>query len=359
MQRTTSGRFLLGSLQPHMAEGAPLPGSRGCPPAPASTQAGLPPQPTPQSEQILPVTSRPAGDHDERRGTLILERFEAQHQDEESGFSHAVHDRTAAALRAAKARGLASPGMIAHATAAPGLNQYAVSELPTSIQLGFRLKMLTLLLVQLVCTLSLSFLLRFGVSLSSNLTGEQAVRGVAYGCLFAAVVALLLLNGYKQKHPLNLALVGLFSVCFAAFVATSDLPGGLFRSHALLLLMTEVATGVFLLVPLSQVPWGAKPLSLHRAGLISYGLWLTGAGIIYGILEPNALGNIEPGHFVSVTIGVSLLFVWVFYDAHVITCKASPDEYLMTIIYFYTDLFYTCICCCLLACAASTGGNVD
>ena len=330
-------------------------------------QAGLPPQPVPQSEEIKPVASQLAGETSlptenghERRGTQILERFEQQHQnDEESGFSHAVHERTAAALRAAKARGLATPGMIAHATAEPGLNRYAESELGLSIQQGFRFKMLTLLLVQLIGTLSLSFVLRFGINLNGNLTGEQTVRGVAYGCLFCAIVVLLVLNGYKEQHPLNLALVALFSVCFAAFTAISDLTDGIFRSHALLLMMTELTAGVFFLVPLSQVPWGTKPLSFYHAGLISYGLWLTGTAIIYGILHPIALGSIEPGHFVSTTVVASLLFFWVFYDAHVITCKASPDEYLMTIIYFYTDLFYTCVCCCLLACAASTGGTVD
>jgi hypothetical protein len=35
----------------------------------------------------------------------------------------------------------------------------------------------------------------------------------------------------------------------------------------------------------------------------------------------------------------------------------SPDEYMKGVIYFYTDMFYVCMCCALLACLGSAGGG--
>ena len=49
-------------------------------------------------------------------------------------WERAAAMRNAAALRNAKDRGLATPGMVEHATAGPGVNPYAVNELPLEIQ---------------------------------------------------------------------------------------------------------------------------------------------------------------------------------------------------------------------------------
>ena len=35
----------------------------------------------------------------------------------------------------------------------------------------------------------------------------------------------------------------------------------------------------------------------------------------------------------------------------------QPDEYMKGVIYFYTDMFYVCACCALLACMGGSGGN--
>ena len=67
---------------------------------------------------VHPLPPAPLG----RGGTAILGRYEEQHQDEESGFEHALHARTAAALQRGKNLGIASPDMIAQATAEQGVN---------------------------------------------------------------------------------------------------------------------------------------------------------------------------------------------------------------------------------------------
>ena len=75
-------------------------------------------------------------------------------------WERAAAMRNAAALRNAKDRGLATPGMIEHATAGPGINPYAVNELPLEIQQGFRKKMLTILFLQMSFSLSVAFFVR-------------------------------------------------------------------------------------------------------------------------------------------------------------------------------------------------------
>ena len=37
--------------------------------------------------------------------------------------------------------------------------------------------------------------------------------------------------------------------------------------------------------------------------------------------------------------------------------RMKPDEYMKGVIYFYTDMFYVCACCAVLACLGGTGGG--
>ena len=53
----------------------------------------------------------------------------------------------------------------------------------------------------------------------------------------------------------------------------------------------------------------------------------------------------------------SIVFAWFCYEAFKLSAKMSPDEYMKGVIYFYTDMFYVCMCCALLACLGSAGGG--
>ena len=96
-------------------------------------------------------------------------------------------------------------------------------------------------------------------------------------------------------------------------------------------------------------------MSFWAAGCLAYVLWLAGSISIFCVLLNQGGIDLHAGAFVGVTLFGSVLFAWVCYDAHKITCKMSPDEYMKAIVFFYTDMFYTCICCCMLCCAASAG----
>ena len=72
------------------------------------------------------------------------------------------------------------------------------------------------------------------------------------------------LSAIKHRHPWNLLGTGAWSVLFAVFVAASDLPGAYFKSHALFLLLSELAGGVILLIVLAQVRPSRDGLRLLR-----------------------------------------------------------------------------------------------
>lgn len=143
----------------------------------------------------------------DRRGTQILGRY-AEQDDEEGG----LRDRNARALQRAKERGLAGPDLIAHATAEPGLNPYAVVNLDVEIQRGFRIKMLLLLEVQLVCMLGLAFTLRFVPSCKAALEVVFPAKSPQAVVLLAiCVLSLPAIGLVKHRHPWNLVATAAWS----------------------------------------------------------------------------------------------------------------------------------------------------
>mmetsp|Transcript_73639 Transcript_73639/g.163667 ORF Transcript_73639/g.163667 Transcript_73639/m.163667 type:complete len:251 (-) Transcript_73639:454-1206(-) len=248
--------------------------------------------------------------------------------------------------------------MIAQATAWQGVNPYAVASLPTSIQMGFRLKMLTLLSLQLGFMISIAFTLRMVPATRDALEKAFPPQSKASAALtLLSVGSLPLLSRLKHKHPWNLIATAAWSTLFALFVAATDLPGAYFRSHSLFLLLCELFGGILALTVLTQLRWDSKPIGIGTAGCISWLIWLITSSVIYANLQSTALSTMAMGAFVMVTIATSFLFGWVVYDAHKICCKLSPDEYMKGIIYFYTDMFYMCACCCLVACMGSATSN--
>jgi len=294
-----------------------------------------------------------------RSGTEILQRFD---QAIEPGQAVNMHDRTAAALHTGKDMGLAGPGMIAHSTARPGLNPYAVSELPLSIQKGFRRKMLSLLVIQLLFTVGLAAFLRFVPACRRFLEIAFPAQSLqALLLLLATMVTLPLLSMVKNKHPVNLIAVFLWSILCAFFIAASDLDGAFFRSHGFFVIMIELTGCVALLAVFSQIQLGsgqsARLLSFTVSGLVSYSLIIVCAACAYAYMRDDQLSSIEIGPFVVTTITAAILFAWIVYDSYKLCCKMSPDEYLKGVICFYTDMFYMFICCCLVACLGSSGSR--
>jgi len=317
----------------------------------------------PSPREAPPHPHDPAADP--RRATQILDRY-AHEVDDGDDDNTTMQERMAAGLRNAKDMGIASPDMIEHATAQPGLNPYAVSELPMSIQMGFRRKMLSILLLQQCFTIGLAFVLRFTPVLRDALEFLFPAQSIQALCLLLVTPCCLpLLSIIKHKHPHNLLCTLGWSVLFAITMAVTDLPGAFFKSHALFVIMVELAAGVLFMTLFSQMKWlyedelGTvsewRPISFGKAGFFSYCLWMPAAAITFSQLKDSSLSGITTGHFVAITIIATLVFMWISYDAYKLCCKMTPDEYLKGVIHFYTDMFYVCVCCCIITCLGSAG----
>jgi len=205
--------------------------------------------------------------------------------------------------------------------------------------------------VQLVCTLGLAGALRFiPASMDALEVAFPAQSPQAAVLFFIMCITLPAVSLVKDKHPWNLAAMAGWSVILALFIAVSDLPGAYFNSHALFVIMIELTAGVFFLLLFTQVRFGDALITITFSGILSYLCWIFGAGLIFGYLQSNELEGITVGHFVVATLASTVMFAWITYDMYKLVCKMSPDEYMKGVIHFYTDMFYMCVCCCIVAC---------
>jgi len=354
--------------------------------------------PFPDRGQRLPPP--PGGARPVRSGTAILGRYndhlqqmDMHHQDRldphgaghhiGAQFNHAaeamhldsvhVAERQANALQAAKDRGLATPQMIEHITAHPGVNPYAVSELPLDIQAGFRRKMLMLLFLQLAFSVGLALMLRLIEPISDKIEEIFKPQGAgALGLMCAVLLGLPLMSCIKDKHPLNLIFTLVWSCILGVFLAASDLPGAYSRAHAFMIIMLMLTAGVFFLMFFSNlrtrdIEGNPAMWKFSTAGLVSWVCWLT-CGIVaftqlrdkveWGEPDDEEGKPFDPTPImVTASIVATIVYAWFCYEAYKLCCKMQPDEYMKGVIYFYTDMFYVCACCALLACLGGGGGG--
>jgi len=311
-----------------------------------------------------------------RRGTAILDRYEGGIEErsasENPQFDHvqewerAVAHRNAVALRNAKDRGLVSPGMIEHATAGPGVNPYAVNELPLDIQQGFRKKMLTILFLQMCFSLAVAFFVRYVPGVSGVLEKAFPPQGIPTLVLLAVVMfGLPLMSCIKDNHPWNLVFTAGWSVLLGLFLGASDLPGAYSRAHAFLMIFLELTCGILLLIPFCLLKTVDADLGRPKlwgfasSGMCSWLLTIAISALVFTQAKGGIDWNdIEPEPiFATVTVVSTVIFTWFCYEAFKLSCRMKPDEYMKGVIYFYTDMFYVCACCAVLACLGGTGGG--
>lgn len=294
-----------------------------------------------------------------------------------------LHERQAQELQSAKDRALRTlqptPQMIdgiewnGSPAAMPGGDPYSVSELPLSIQAGFRKKMLTLLFLQLSFSIALAFLLRYTPSLKGPLEDAfPAQGGASLGLMVAVLFGLPIMSCVKDNHPWNLLFTLAWSVLLGLFLAASDLEGAFSRAHAFLMIMSLLTTGVFFLALFTQLPWRGydgepRLMRFSYAGLGAWLCLLIGGSVVFSLVKDDVDWQ-EPADgegkafdpvpvFVTSVLVSTAVFAWFCYEAHKLCGKMQPDEYLKGVIYFYTDMFYVCACCALIACLGGGGGN--
>lgn len=55
-----------------------------------------------------------------------------------------------------------------------------------------------------------------------------------------------------------------------------------------------------------------------------------------------------PGHYITACIVASLGLIWFVHESDALCKKMEPDGYMKGIVYYYSDLGYICLCCCVL-----------
>lgn len=199
-----------------------------------------------------------------------------------------------------------------------------VSELPVSIQRAFRIKMLSILLVQLLISLGVAFACRVTTTIDNSalnttaiaLNEEQTtgstwlaiimppktIQVLIFGMVM--IIALPMLGSIKDKHPWNLVGTTIWSVLWGIFMAAASLPGGLVKSNSMFVLFGSSALGVFVLLFCSQLTVtnerGEKELwSFNSAGTLAWIIMVSVSFVVFsqtGHLYEHVL------HFIMVRI---------------------------------------------------------
>lgn len=241
-----------------------------------------------------------------------------------------------------------------------------VVELPLSIQRGFRVKMLTILFLQLCLTLAVGFSIRYAFPNGQGIEKVfPAQSGQAFALLAAVILTFPMMLCVKERHPWNMWAVFGWSLLLGVFLAASQIDGGFILSNSLFIILGLMTVGVACLLFLSLIGGCAdeegepKLISFGTAGLLAYMVMIAAMVVFYvnfGEGTANPLVT-KVGHFVGACGIGTLGFVWFCHESTVLCSRMEPDQYMKGVVYFYTDLVYVCLCCAVVGCVSGSGGS--
>ncbi|KAH9978685.1 UPF0005-domain-containing protein [Lactifluus volemus] len=200
----------------------------------------------------------------------------------------------------------------------------SVTESSPEIRNAFVRKVYTILFAQILATTIVSGLLSQS---SSTVFWVQNHLWAFYVPLFGTLVVLGLLYWKRHSHPLNIALLAIFTLmeAFTLGVVTA------FYDNVIVLQALLITTGVFLGLTLFTLQ--------SKYDFSGMGPWLFGG--LLAMVMTGLVGVFIP--FSSTlnlifAIGGTLLFSgYVVYDTYLINNRLSPDEYIMGSISLYLD----------------------
>jgi len=228
-----------------------------------------------------------------------------------------------------------------------------VAALPFEIQRGFRIKMLTILFMQLCLTLAVAYVARFAIPGEGIAAILPAQSGQALGFVALVVFSLPLLSCMRDRHPWNMVLTFVWSICLGVAIAACQIPGAFVRPGILFIIFSSLTVGVGIVLILSTSITYTDKLGSRQllgfgwSGLIAYVFILVGVIVLYTQV-PTIVEDVS--HFAAALVFATILFAWVCYDAGKLCHRMVPDDYMKGVIYFYTDFIYVCLCCALLSC---------
>ena len=127
-----------------------------------------------------------------------------------------------------------------------------VASLEFSIQRGFRIKLFTLLLLQLALTMGVATVARFALPI------EVIFPAQSYGTLglcFACLVGLPMLTYVRDRHPWNIILTAIWSIAWGVYMAAAHVDGGMVKSYVLFTIFGSLCVGVFFLLLFSLITY--------------------------------------------------------------------------------------------------------
>jgi hypothetical protein len=244
----------------------------------------------------------------------------------------------------------------------PPLPPNCVRNMPAEMHRAFRIKSLTLLVLQLSVSITIGSALIFsGNFYWTYIDGIQVMPLVA---LFVLGISFVILVKYQDTYPRNYYALALLSLCGGLFLAGfhrqansfSDLQIMIYTTLSLFL--TILFGGSIVDVPDFELEDAGgrerQPIDLKKAGLYGYSTVFV-FFLAARIFSPTFSAIGEDGHFIMSLLMSACLFSWFVYDAHRMTAVLTCDDYMSSIITFYVDMT-GCICaCCTIGCCAATG----
>lgn len=264
----------------------------------------------------------------------------------ETGFQH----RLANGLQRARAAGYVSDSTVVEIADmnSDGSNPFAVCNQDIDVQLGFRRKLLGLLLLNLLTVLGLMFLVTCTPAIYDSVKDKTWIAALTF---FAWGYSLVMMFILKDKYPWNYVMLVIFTLGFAAFFGCGQRA---FLSYSNFQIVCNACVTTFCLIICLTTRWSCAPkknknvLSHRVAAMISWFIGLI-AGIIVQVTWLSPSGKGEVGHFVSCQV-FSALATWYFaYDTWQIERRLTVDDYMLGVINFYTDFLLVVVCCCCMS----------
>ena len=287
------------------------------------------------------VARREAEDHENEGNTTFAHRVETAYQ-----------HRLANGLQRARAQGYVSDSTVVDVATmnSDGSNPFAVCNQDISVQLGFRRKLLGLLLLNLLTVLGLMFAITCTPVIFDYVKDESWITGVGF---FVWGYSLVMMFMCKDKYPWNYVCLFFFTIGFAVFFGAGQRA---FLSYSNFQIVGNACVTNFLLIIISTNKWPCATkkgrmqgvLAQRTSALIAWFICLI-AGIVVQAVYMWPVRGAEWGHFVSCQI-FSALATWYFaYDTYQIEQRLTVDDYMLGVINFYTDFLMIVVCCCCAA----------
>nr|XP_018896738.1 PREDICTED: protein lifeguard 4-like [Bemisia tabaci] len=199
-----------------------------------------------------------------------------------------------------------------------------VSNASVNVRLGFLRKVYSLLLIQLLATISVGVAFTFNAKIRLYVHNNDWLVSLTF--LFAVII-LIALHINRKSHPLNLILLAAFTVVEATTLSVVITFYDLQVVLQALVLTFVVVTSLTAFTFQTKRDFSAIGLGLFAALLI-----LVIASFLQLILGSTFL------EFLIAAGGALLFSLFIIYDTQMMMTKVSPEEYILATINLYLDI---------------------